>query len=106
MFSAHQHSVFFKISFCQAEYGEQTRTEVEETQLFFVFFRYGESKLLLEKLNKTGLNHKPRFTFTFMHLADAFIQSDLQCIQVIHVLSECVFPGNQTHNLCAANAML
>ncbi len=32
------------------------------------------------------------FTFTFMHLADAFIQSDLQCIQVIHVLSLCVFP--------------
>ncbi len=24
---------------------------------------------------------------TFMHLADAFIQSDLQCIQAIHVLS-------------------
>ncbi len=24
-----------------------------------------------------------------MHLADAFIQSDLQCIQVIHVLSAC-----------------
>ncbi len=24
------------------------------------------------------------FTLTFMHLADAFIQSDLQCIQVIH----------------------
>ncbi len=24
-----------------------------------------------------------KFTFTFMHLADAFIQSDLQCIQVI-----------------------
>ncbi len=44
--------------------------------------------------------------FTFMHLADAFIQSDLQCIQVIHVLSACVFPGNRTHNLCAANAML
>ncbi len=28
-----------------------------------------------------------------MHLADAFIQSDLQSIQVIHVLSVCVFPG-------------
>ncbi len=39
------------------------------------------------------------FTFTFTHLADAFIQSDLQCIQVIHVLSLCVFPGNRTHNL-------
>ncbi len=25
------------------------------------------------------------FTFTFMHLADAFIQSDLQCIQAIHL---------------------
>ncbi len=41
-----------------------------------------------------------------MHLADAFIQSDLQCIQVIHFLSVCVFPGNRTHNLCTANAML
>ncbi len=27
-------------------------------------------------------------TFTFMHLADAFIQSDLQCIQVIHLVSK------------------
>ncbi len=41
-----------------------------------------------------------------MHLADAFIQSDLQCIKVIHFLSVYVFPGNWTHNLCAANAML
>ncbi len=32
-------------------------------------------------------------TFTFMHLADAFIQSDLKCIQAIHLfLSVCVFP--------------
>ncbi len=38
-------------------------------------------------------------TFTFMHLADAFIQSDLQCIQTIDALSVCVFPGNWTHNL-------
>ncbi len=42
----------------------------------------------------------------FMHLADAFIQSDLQCIQVIHLLSVCVFPGNWNHDLCTANAML
>ncbi len=46
------------------------------------------------------------FTFTFTYLADAFIQSDLQCIQVIHVLSVHLFSGNRTHNLCAANAML
>ncbi len=45
-------------------------------------------------------------TFTFMHLADAFIQSDLQYNKVIHFLSVCVCPGNWTHNLCAANAML
>ncbi len=32
-------------------------------------------------------------TFTFMHLADAFIQSDLHCIQVtvLHLTSSC-FP--------------
>ncbi len=29
--------------------------------------------------------------FAFMHLADAFIQSDLQCIQAMHFLSVCVF---------------
>ncbi len=28
--------------------------------------------------------------FTFMHLADAFIQSDLQCIQAIHFYHMCV----------------
>ncbi len=50
--------------------------------------------------------HGRLVAFTFMHLADAFIQSDLQCIQAIHFLSVCVFPGNRTHNLCAADAML
>ncbi len=31
------------------------------------------------------------YIFTFMHLADAFIQSDLQCIQAIHFfVSMCV----------------
>ncbi len=29
-------------------------------------------------------------TFTFMHLADAFIQSDLQCIQAIHFFNQYV----------------
>ncbi len=38
------------------------------------------------------------------HLADTFIQSNLQ--GYTFVLSVCVFPGNRTHNLCAANAML
>ncbi len=36
-------------------------------------------------------------TFIYIYLSDAFIQSDLQYIQVIHFLS--VFPENWTHNL-------
>ncbi len=35
-------------------------------------------------LSEPLVNYVILFTFTFMHLADAFIQSDLQCIQVIH----------------------
>ncbi len=51
------------------------------------------------------INKEPLSTFTFMHLEDVFIQSDLRYIQAIHLLSVCVFPGNWTHNLLAANAM-
>ncbi len=45
--------------------------------------------------------------FTFMHLADAFIQSDLHCIQAIHFLfiSMCV-PWELNPRPFAANAML
>ncbi len=47
-------------------------------------------------------------TFTFIHLADAFIQSDLHCIQVtvFYILSALAFPGNRTHDLGVASAML
>ncbi len=45
------------------------------------------------------------YTFTFMHLADAFIQSDLHCIQVIHVLHVCYLWIEPT-TFYAANAML
>ncbi len=43
-----------------------------------------------------------------LHLSDAFIQSDLHCIQVTvsTFLSALAFPGNQTHDLGVANAML
>ncbi len=45
--------------------------------------------------------------FTFMHFSRRFYPKRL----TVHsgytfVLSVCVFPGNRTHNLCAANAML
>ncbi len=47
------------------------------------------------------------FTFTFMHLADAFIQSDLQLHSGYTFSLVCVFPGNRTHNLlrCWRNAL-
>ncbi len=46
--------------------------------------------------------------FTFMHLADAFIQSDLHCIQVtvFYILSALAFPMNRTHDIGVASAML
>ncbi len=43
--------------------------------------------LAIETTNLQDLSQDHAGTFTFMHLADAFIQSDLQCIQVIHFLS-------------------
>ncbi len=52
------------------------------------------------------LTAKDLVRFTFTHLADAFIQSDLQCIQAVRFWSVCVFLGNRTHNLCTANTML
>ncbi len=52
-----------------------------------VRFRYSKKKETPEKFPWF------LFTFTFMHLADAFIQSDLHCIQVtvLHFISSC-FP--------------
>ncbi len=47
------------------------------------------------------------FSFTFMHLADAFIQSDLQCIQAIHVFYQYVCSlGIEPMTFGTANAML
>ncbi len=57
------------------------------------------------KVNKNLVLTKTAFTAILWNIiiiyinADAFIQSDLQCIQVKHFLSVCVFPGNLTHNL-------
>lgn len=42
---------------------------------------------------------------TWLHLANTFIQSKFQCIQVLH-LSVCAFSGNETHDLGVAKATL
>ncbi len=41
-----------------------------------------------------------------MHLADAFIQSDLQCIQATHFFISMCSLGIEPTTFCAANAML
>ncbi len=53
-----------------------------------------KENLTTPQITPTGLITNIYFSIKFMHLADTFIQSDLQCIQVIHFLSVCVFPGN------------
>ncbi len=48
-------------------------------------------------------------SFTFTYLADAFIQSAFTVHDSafrLYIFCQYVFPGNQTHNLCTANAML
>ncbi len=58
---------------------------------YFTINRENENKLYCQvSLHIRGICYSDRninaaYTFTFMHLADAFIQSDLQCIQVMHV---------------------
>ncbi len=46
-------------------------------------------------------NGKTSRCFAFMHLSDAFIQSDLQLHSGFTFSSVCVFPGYRTHNLFA-----
>ena len=58
------------------------------------------------------------YTFTFSHLADAFIQSDLQCIHILHlhwwhtahqelsVLLKDASTGNRTSNLLITKRLL
>ncbi len=47
------------------------------------------------------------YFFTCMHLADAFIQSDLQCIQAIYLFYQYVCSlGIEPTTFCVANAML
>ncbi len=61
---------------------------------FFLYFFLLDGRGGWQHVNEENLVlHFVTFTFTFMHLADAFIQSDLHCIQVtvLHLISSC-FP--------------
>ncbi len=56
-----------------------------------VTISYSFRCLTTETVKYINENSFIAFAFAFMHLADAFIQSDLQCIQAMHFLSVCVF---------------
>ncbi len=48
----------------------------------------------LMTITKANMDHWGKtYNMTFTFLANAFIQSNIQCIQVIDFLSVCVFPG-------------
>ncbi len=54
-------------------------------KLFFLLCEHLRSEILQKNVRLAFT-----FIFTFMHLADAFIQSNLQCIQAIHFFNTCV----------------
>ncbi len=56
----------------------------------------------LNRSHLCSLDRRVVCVFTFTHLADAFIQSDL----LVFMYSGYTFVLNRTHNLCAASAML
>ncbi len=65
--------------------------------------------LLKSNLNNVFLSLFGKDIYIYiLHLADTFIQSDLHCIQVtvFTFLSTLAFPGNRTHDLGVASAML
>ncbi len=52
----------------------------------FVYYSYWSARDASADISVCRLTNEDITTFTFMHLADAFIQSDLQCIQAIHFI--------------------
>ncbi len=56
-----------------------------------ITFKFYSSK---QKSIMTEPTWQYSFTFTFMHLADAFNQSDLQCIQALHFFFISMFKSN------------
>ncbi len=92
-------------------YGHQHRKSSKVFYMPYVWFvkiwQYLVDIQVFEYLESEGVKKSTYWeNHLKLHLADAFIQSNLQCIQVIYFLSVHVFPGNRIHNLCAANAML
>ncbi len=73
--------------------------------LSYVTFFLSHSCFLSVWLQTSQISPKLSYTFTCMHLADTFLQSDLQFIQAMHFLYVCSL-GIEPTTFCTANAML
>ncbi len=86
-------------------WGPNVPTRIVKPDIFYIYIYIVNPTLsLYESVTMhTGFPVRGRFrctfTFTFMHLADAFIQSDLKCIQAIHFLSVCIGLGVEKYSL-------
>ncbi len=89
------HKVIYAHFYCKAR--EASPETCSKVPLFAVHVFLSPGSLTAHSLivDRANLN----ITFTFMHLADAFIQSDLQLHSGYTFLLVHVFPGNRTHNL-------
>ncbi len=70
----------------------------------FSSFRGGEN--LVPHIHGLQLLLTHTFTFTFMHLADAFILTYIAFKLQFYILAALAFPGNRTHDLGVASTML
>ncbi len=79
-FSPHFQLFYFndRLEFCEFSEGKIKRINNAD------LFSQPPLLIFIKGANISGGHCIYIFTFTFMHLADAFIQCDFQCIQAIH----------------------
>ncbi len=77
---------------------------------FYIGFRLNSITVSCRQLRFPPVDVVLRVIFTFMHLADTFIQNDLQCFQAIHLfVSMCHFLSQilgQCVNMTKVHALL
>ncbi len=90
---------FVQVHFCSVFH-----CSTDDCSRFAFNFHISASSFKWSDLSKASVHL--HLHFTFMHLVDAFIQSDLQCIQAIHFYQYVCSLGIEPTTFCAANAML
>ncbi len=94
-----QSDVFKRAVMCTGPFFTTRRSFTEPSPAQELHHHKKQCKIWHLKRYVYQLSTGMQITFTFMHLADAFIQSDLQLHSGYTFSSVHVFPGNRTHNL-------